>query len=230
MENIKKISTSEFREAGYLQEANRRFFHPLGLALQLKVDDQNQHHIDGILDYRDDPEGIHYCLKDSDSERKNRFTSNKNFIDSEFSRMNTLRKEKLGFSIEPVENSPEVPNENYLLLAADFENYKKRSIKLKSESEDELKIKMLDSILDLNNDISIALKNTEEEGVKIIANKLENFLKKWGVEEIQTKTYDEDLHEVISILKEGSNSIIDVISKGYTLNGKPFRYPKIILG
>jgi molecular chaperone GrpE (heat shock protein) len=81
----------------------------------------------------------------------------------------------------------------------------------------------------MDNDISIALKNTKDEGVKLIASKLSNFLKSNGIEEIQTEIYDEDLHEVISILPGETNKIIDVVTKGYTLNGKPFRYPKIVI-
>jgi molecular chaperone GrpE (heat shock protein) len=55
-------------------------------------------------------------------------------------------------------------------------------------------------------------------------------LKSQGVEVIQTETYDDEIHEVISVMEIGESKIIDVISKGYSLNGKPFRYPKIILG
>ena len=56
------------------------------------------------------------------------------------------------------------------------------------------------------------------------------YLKNQGIEIIQTETYDEDLHEVISILPIGEKKVVDVVSKGYTIDGKPFRYPKIILG
>ena len=65
---------------------------------------------------------------------------------------------------------------------------------------------------------------------KGVGNKNETFLKSHKIEIIQTETYDSDLHEVISILPIGESKIIDVVSKGYTLDGKPFRYPKIILG
>lgn len=92
---------------------------------------------------------------------------------------------------------------------------------------------MLTAILDMDNDIMLAVNNIKDEtakaGVQIIAGKLENFLKGQGIETIQTETYDEDLHEVVTVLGEGKN-VIDVISKGYTLSGKPFRYPKIVLG
>jgi molecular chaperone GrpE len=89
---------------------------------------------------------------------------------------------------------------------------------------------MLNSILDLDNDLHIAKKSIgESEGINIILNKLNNFLKNQGVEEIQTEKYDSDLHEVVSMLETGEEKIIDVVSKGYTINGKPFRYPKVIL-
>jgi molecular chaperone GrpE len=121
-------------------------------------------------------------------------------------------------------------NDKYVRLFSDFDNYKKRVQREKEDLITNTKVKMITSILDMDNDISIALNNTEDEGVKLIANKLTNFLKSQGIEEIQTESYDSDLHEVISIMEIGESKIIDVISKGYTLNGKPFRYPKIILG
>ena len=103
----------------------------------------------------------------------------------------------------------------------------------KTQEETNTKVKMLQSILDMDNDIFYALKSTnvdDNSGIKLIAQKLETFLKSQGVESIQTETYDEDLHEVISVLEIGETKVIDVASKGYTLNGKPFRYPKIVLG
>ena len=122
----------------------------------------------------------------------------------------------------------------YLLLYADFENYKRRVIKEKEEIKNNTKVSMITSILDMDNDISLAIKNIKDEsakdGVQLIANKVETFLKKHGIEPIQTETYDGDLHEVISILPIGDSKIVDVVNKGYTLDGKPFRYPKIILG
>jgi molecular chaperone GrpE len=65
--------------------------------------------------------------------------------------------------------------------------------------------------------------------VSLIASKLENFLKGQGIESIQTEIYADE-HEVISVLDIGESKIIDVASKGYSINGKIFRYPKIVLG
>jgi hypothetical protein len=56
---IKRISIKEFRELGFLQEANRLFFHPLGLALEVIINDKTgEVTLGGIWDYRDDPEGM----------------------------------------------------------------------------------------------------------------------------------------------------------------------------
>ena len=134
-----------------------------------------------------------------------------------------------------VENNQKVEEQTdwkdlYLRLYADFDNYKKRSIKDKEESTVQVKINLISSILDLDNDLSLAKKNLpDSEGLNLIFQKLTNFLKTQGIEEIQTDTYDSDLHEVISVLETGENKIIDVISKGYKIGEKPFRYPKIIL-
>jgi molecular chaperone GrpE len=129
-------------------------------------------------------------------------------------------------------NELDLLNDKYLRLGADFENYKKRTQKDKEEVKIATKTSMLSAILDLDSDLSIAMKNNkgDNEGLKLIMSKLEKFLNNQGVESIQTETYDSDLHEVISVLDIGEESIIDVVSKGYTLNGKPFRFPKIILG
>lgn len=58
--DIKYIEIKEFREAGYLQEVNRRFLHPLGLALEVHVADDLSERLGGVWDYRDDPEGMNF--------------------------------------------------------------------------------------------------------------------------------------------------------------------------
>jgi hypothetical protein len=62
MEKVKRIDIKEFREKGFLQEANRQFFHPLGLALEIIIDDDTGEvkSLGGVWDYRDDPEGMFY--------------------------------------------------------------------------------------------------------------------------------------------------------------------------
>jgi len=58
---VKRIDIKEFREMGLLVEVNRTFFHPLGLALEVIIDDETKEEkLGGIWDYRDDPEGMLY--------------------------------------------------------------------------------------------------------------------------------------------------------------------------
>lgn len=59
MGDVKYLSVAEFVSAGWLQEANRLFFHPHGLALEVTVPDEGgEPFLSGVWDYRDDPEGV----------------------------------------------------------------------------------------------------------------------------------------------------------------------------
>ena len=123
--------------------------------------------------------------------------------------------------------------DKYIRLYAEMENYKKRHQKDKEILTESLTIKSTEVILDLDNDISIALQSIKDEellnGLNLIIKKVKDTLRHKGIEEIQVNEYDENIHEVISVVENGENRIGDVISKGYSLNGKIIRYPKIIL-
>lgn len=119
----------------------------------------------------------------------------------------------------------------YIRLYADMDNLKKRISKEKEEVSIATKAKMIDSILDMDNDLSIALKSFKEvpKGIDLIIHKLKHFLESQNIKEIETDKYDSDVHEVISLLETGEDKIIDVVSKGYRMGDKIIRYPKIIL-
>lgn len=59
--NPKYMDIKEFRELGFLQEANRQFFHPHGLALEVRINQDGTEWLGGIWDSRDDPEGIFFA-------------------------------------------------------------------------------------------------------------------------------------------------------------------------
>jgi molecular chaperone GrpE len=136
------------------------------------------------------------------------------------------------YTIEDINKAKSESEDKYLRLLAEFDNYKKRVNKEKEDIKIDTKTQMLSSILDIDSDLALARKNIKEEneGLNLILSKLNSYLKSLGIESIQTETYDPDMHEVISIIEIGEQKIIDVISKGYTIGGRPFRYPKIILG
>ena len=134
-------------------------------------------------------------------------------------------------------------NNSYLRLNAEFDNYRKRTLKekaelLKSGSE----IVLLD-IIAVVDDFERALDNiskTEDidavkEGIDLIYSKFSNFLTKHGVKEIETigHAFDTDKHEAVTTIpaqsEEDKDKIIDSIQKGYTLDDKIIRYPKVIV-
>lgn len=104
-EDVKRIDIKEFRERGYLQEVNRQFFHPLGLALEIKIDEDGKESLGGVWDYRDDDSGIHFALTNpefTDKDRLESFNKKYNFIENEFKNRKSKREKILGFFIEPI--------------------------------------------------------------------------------------------------------------------------------
>lgn len=90
----KKMSIAEFREQGYLQELNRQFLHPLGLALEVVREGDGTERLGGVWDYRDDPEGMIYGPNMIDAGKTQT-------IFERARNMAVTRKEKLGFFIQP---------------------------------------------------------------------------------------------------------------------------------
>lgn len=102
MSELKKMGVKEFRELGYLQELNRQFLHPLGLALEIVVDDDENESFGKVWDSREDPQGIIYDIANSDSERRTKFFKNCAFVESERQKFEKSRIETLGFFVEPI--------------------------------------------------------------------------------------------------------------------------------
>jgi hypothetical protein len=104
----KYIDACEFKELGYLQEVNRRFFHPLGLALEVETDDSTgASKISGIIDARDDEEGFVFDAivsgeHDVDLKRADSIIRRKQFVDDELSKRCDRRWLELGWDIQPV--------------------------------------------------------------------------------------------------------------------------------
>lgn len=92
---VKRMSIAEFRELGFLQEANRLFFHPRGLALEVVTDDETgaTMRLGGIWDYREDPEGITYSDDMIDPEKIER-------VQAELERHRPTREEMFGSVVQ----------------------------------------------------------------------------------------------------------------------------------
>lgn len=94
MSQQKKMSAKEFRELGYLQELNRCFLHPLGLALEVVVEDGEIVSFGEVRDCRTDPEGMYFAEGMIDSEKAAR-------IQREFRHKANPRVQMLGYHIQP---------------------------------------------------------------------------------------------------------------------------------
>jgi len=71
-EEIKIMDIKEFREMGLVAEINRSFLHPLGLALEVSIEDDGTEKLGGIWDYRDDPEGMLFSKKHFPTDKINK--------------------------------------------------------------------------------------------------------------------------------------------------------------
>lgn len=92
---MKYIDIKEFRETGYLQELNRTFLHPVGLALEVVVEDDGTERLGGIWDCRDDLEGILYAEGELDSVKARTIQKIALHRDHD-------RKAALGYVVQPV--------------------------------------------------------------------------------------------------------------------------------
>jgi hypothetical protein len=91
------MELQEFLDGGFLQEANRHFFHPLGLALSVVTDEDGT--VTGfgeIWDYRDDPEGIYFAEGVASAEKRDNVAATQKDIS---------RLRALGYIIQPIEDA-----------------------------------------------------------------------------------------------------------------------------
>ncbi len=118
---IKYIDIKEFREAGYLQEVNRQFLHPLGLALEVVqystviwwnplswINPTRKERLGGIWDYRDDPEGIHYNLESISTKELGTMKEKAKFVFQKRCVIGSNRERILGYVVEPMPGAEEI--------------------------------------------------------------------------------------------------------------------------
>ena len=139
---------------------------------------------------------------------------------------------------EDLEKKFEDLNDSYLRLHAEFDNYRKRTMKEKADLLKTGNEKAILGVLTIVDDFERALPNIPDnarEGIELIYNKFLNFLAQNGVKEIDAlgETFDTEKHEAITTIpaqsEDQKDKIIDCIQKGYTLNDKVIRFPKVIV-
>lgn len=135
-------------------------------------------------------------------------------------------------------------NDKNLRLMAEFDNYRKRTLKERSDLIKTAGESILSSMLPLIDDFERGLKAMDtaedivavKEGVDLIYGKFIAFLLQNGIKAIPTENevFDTDLHEAITTFpaptEDLKGKIIDCASKGYTLNDKVIRFSKVVVG
>lgn len=153
-------------------------------------------------------------------------------------------EEKLEKELKEAQAQIEDQRDKYLRLSAEFDNYRKRTVKEKAELILNGGEKSIKSILPVIDDMERALTTMEtatdvnavKEGVELIYNKFLSILSQDGVKVIETKDrpLDTDYHEAIAVIpaptEEQKGKILDCVQTGYTLNGKVIRHAKVVVG
>lgn len=131
-----------------------------------------------------------------------------------------------------------------LLLMADFDNYRKRTIKEKADLIKSGGEECLKNLLPIVDDFERSLQaiNTATdvqalvEGVNLIYNKFKGYLAQNGVKEIETADapFDTEYHEAVTTFPvedpDKKGKVIDCVQKGYTMNDKVIRFSKVVVG
>ena len=134
--------------------------------------------------------------------------------------------------------------DKYLRQVAEFDNYRKRTLKEKTELILNGGQKVLEALLPILDDLDRAAENinksndvaTLKEGVDLIINKLNKTLSAQGLQRMDTigKAFDTDFHEAVALIPaqndEQKNHIIDCVQPGYLLNDKVIRHAKVVVG
>lgn len=134
--------------------------------------------------------------------------------------------------------------DKHLRLQAEFDNYRRRTLKEKSDLISSAGEKVLVNLLPVVDDLDRAMESISSaqdvdavrEGLGLIVNKFQSFLKSNGVSEIEAKEqdFDADKHDAVTKFpapsEELKGKVIDVVKKGYALNGKVIRFAQVVVG
>ena len=134
--------------------------------------------------------------------------------------------------------------DKYLRQVAEFDNYRKRTLKEKTELILNGGEKVLSALLPVLDDLDRAMQNIEKstdvetlkEGVSLIMDKLTKTLQGQGLQKMDAigKMFDTDFHEAVALIpsteEAQKNHVIDCVQPGYMLNEKVIRHAKVVVG
>ena len=153
-------------------------------------------------------------------------------------------EERLEIELEKARQEIDKQKNEYLFLRAEFDNFRKRTLKEKSElllNGGERAFKGLLPVIDDFERAIAAIQTSNDvesvkEGINLIYNKFIKYLNDNGVKKIQSKDaeFNTDFHEAMTLFpiddEDKKRKVIDVIEEGYTMNDKVIRHAKVVVG
>ena len=153
-------------------------------------------------------------------------------------------EEKLQKELDDTKAELEKSKKEYMFLLAEFDNFRKRTLKEKSELIKNAAEGAMKDLLPVLDDFERAIQATSEsndvesikEGVNLIYNKFVKYLEQKGVKasESQDADFDTEYHEAVTTFPTDDESkkgkVIDTVQKGYVMNDKVIRHSKVVVG
>ena len=180
---------------------------------------------------------------DNLAQKQDNLEKNNNISDN-LSEDEALLTDEVMDEVQTLQEKYDELNNTHLRLHAEFDNYRKRTLKEKMEIIKAGGEKVLTEIIPLIDDFERALDTVQNahdkkaivEGMELIYAKFVNFINQQGVKEIETigEPFDSDKFEAVTTIPVQDESqkdmVVDCIQKGYILNDKILRFPKVIVG
>ncbi len=155
-----------------------------------------------------------------------------------------LSADKVIAEVKAVEVKLADIQDKYIRLSAEFDNYRKRTLREKMELSKYAGEELLLKIIPIMDDFERALKHMDSttdckalrEGIDLIYNKFSDFLKQSGIKEIDVPngSFNVDIHEAVAKTpvneEDKKGKVVDVVLKGYYLYDKVLRFSKVVVG
>lgn len=163
--------------------------------------------------------------------------------DADIPGSNHLSNEEMNDYPDKLQMELEEQKDKYLRLLAEFDNFKRRTYKEKSELIQTAGKDIITSLLEVMDDFDRAEKQMEKtsdveqlkEGTRLVVNKFRNVLLQKGVKPMESlhADFDVEKHEAITSVEVGDKmvgKVVDEVEKGYYLNDKLIRFAKVVVG
>lgn len=152
--------------------------------------------------------------------------------------------DKLSKEVDDLKTQLESEKKEYMFLMAEFDNFRKRTLREKAELIKNAAEASFKGLLPIVDDFERALKASEgvddaasiREGMELIYKKLKKYMEQNGVKEMDPddREFNPDRHEAISVVpvpdEAQKGKILDTVEKGYTINDKVLRHAKVVVG